>query len=157
MRGLRTWIIYFSRSPRMETLGWVVSVGRKPNSLWGDFIQKFHRALVILEWGSFRSSTWASSFSVGSVSAVAGGRVQQFSLWPVPFNSLSWWPIFYLSSFWVRYICKPILIFIIMLSLFQFYVVWDCSVSCLLFYMAIFCWINVYFTANCGIQYFSAF
>jgi len=109
MRGLRTWFSTSCSSPRTETLGWFVSIGRKPNTFEETSLRSFTE-LQSLVWGSFRSSTWASSVSVGSVSAVAGGRVQQCSLWPVPFSSLSWWPVFYLSSSWVRSICKPLFI-----------------------------------------------
>ena len=53
---------------------------------------------------------------------------------------------------------NPCLLSIIKAEIFlMFYMVLDCSISCLLFYMAIFCWINVYFSAKCGIQCFSAF
>ena len=140
MGGLRTWFSTSFRSPTTETLGWFVSIGRKANTLEENSLRSFTEVQRLV-WGSFRSSTWASSFLVGSVSVVARGRVQQFSLWLVPFSSLSWWPVFYFSSFWVRSICNPFLLSIIKVEIFpvlygirlqcflSFYFTWQSSVE----------------------------
>ena len=44
-------VLYFTRSPRTETLGWFVSVGRKPNSLEETPFRSFAE-LQGLVWGS---------------------------------------------------------------------------------------------------------
>ena len=151
MGGLRTWFSTSRCSPRTETLGWFVSIGRKPSTLEETSLRSFTE---LQSWCEDHSDLQLglhhfSGFSVSccrresaTVQFVASA-VQQLILVASFLSQLFLGQIYMLNPFLLSIIKAEIFLL--------FYMVLDCSVSCHLFYMAIFCWINVYFMANCGI------